>query len=142
MTIGYRIPRGVSEFTSVLVPRIAPSLEAPSSIRESESSSVVLLEADEDLVLEALAAIDSESSEGRSEALIVPEALFDEALAVVLTPARAPVGRRRAGHSVDRLDCGKRRVLSSMWSALLSRRAGRGLSDLRALMRIPERRKR
>lgn len=84
MTIGYRIPLGVSEFTSVLVPRIAPSLEAPSSIRESESSSVVLLEADEDLVLEALAAIDSESSEGRSEALIVPEALFDEALAVVL----------------------------------------------------------
>ena len=63
MTIGYRIPRGVSEFTSVVVPRIAPSLEAPSSIRESESSSVVLLEADEDLVLEALAAIDSESSE-------------------------------------------------------------------------------
>ena len=64
MTIGYRIQRGVSEFTSVLVPRIAPSLEAPSSIRESESSSVVLLEADEDLVLEALAAIDSEEFGG------------------------------------------------------------------------------
>ena len=106
---------------------------------------MVLLEADEDLVLEALAAIDSESSEERSEALIVPEALFDEALAVVLDAASRPVGRRRASTALTVLTARQGRVLSSMWSALLSRRRlrqGAFLTFGLCTLRIPERRKR
>ena len=136
MTVGYRIPREVSEFTSALVPRIAPALEAPTSIRDSESTSVVLVEADEHLVLEALAAIEGESSDERSEALIVPDELLDEALAVVADagiPHRMVDDEPSRALTVLTARQAKGLEFDVVCVAEPERIAAGGLSDLRAL---------